>query len=276
MPRGKIRSQINSRHPGLVIGYLTTNWPCRQPKGALTTRQLLPILTSPPFKHLLKCLLLGIALPPGEGEHGGGGSTFILQNWTTTTVNKEPFDGANRKRAQGLIVVIMIMVAVVVFTIIIAALVFVFYRKRLKEKFPQDANAQKESLRLQEIDDIITVTSTPIPSEPNTPNQTDGTVRTFTYPFQRRRLSSSGSVNSTTPMLKYRNGSYRSRFSSGVSSRIDSNIAEGNPLVIFRRHTSKKQRKQTYFRLTLLSDREATTGTDTSAFAGPVVSKFVR
>ena len=171
---------------------------------------------------------MDITLPPGEGENGGGGSAFILQNLTTTAVNKQPLDSANKKRAQGLIVVIMIMVAVVVSTIIIAAVVFVFYRKRLKEKFPQDANAQKENLRLQEMDNIIAVTSTPIPSEPNTPNQTDGTVRTFTYPVQRRRLSSSGSVNSTTPLLKYRNGSYRSRFSSGVSSRIDSNIAEGN------------------------------------------------
>jgi len=124
--------------------------------------------------------------------------------------------------------------AAVVFIAIIAVVVFVYcYRKRMKDKFPVDSKAHKEIVRLQEVDDITQATSTLTPWEPNTPNQTDGIVRTFIYPVPRRRLSSSGSTNSTTPLLKYRNGSYRSRFSSGVSSRIDSNIAEGNDVEPF-------------------------------------------
>lgn len=104
---------------------------------------------------------------------------------------------------------------------------FVFcYRKRLKGQFIDDS----KSTRLHEMD-MIPPSSTLIPSEPETPNQTDGTMRTLSYPLPRGRLSSTGSTNSTTPLLRYRTGSYRSRFSSGVSSRIDSNIAEGKERV---------------------------------------------
>ena len=155
-----------------------------------------------------------------------------MQNGTSIPVSKQPLANNNKKTTQvGLVAVIMILLAAVLFTVVIAVVVFVFcYRKRLKEKFPGDSKAQRQIVRLQEIDDIIAVSSTLVPSEPTTPSQIDGTLRTFTYPLPRRRLSSSGSINSTTPLLKYRNGSYRSRFSSGVSSRIDSNIAEGKEL----------------------------------------------
>ena len=103
---------------------------------------------------------------------------------------------------------------------------FVFcYRKRLKGKFSGDSKSQKE-FRQFELENIPP-SSNLIPSEPETPNQTDGNNGTFTFPVTRGRLSSSGSTNSTTPLLRYGTGSYRSRFSSGVSSRIDSNIAEG-------------------------------------------------
>ena len=154
-----------------------------------------------------------------------------MQNGTSIPVSKQPLVNNEKTTQVGLVAVIMILLAAVLFTVVIVVMVFVFcYRKRLKEKFPDDSKVQKEIVRLQEMDDIIAASSTLIPSEPTTPSQIDGTLRTFTYPVPRRRLSSSGSINSTTPLLKYRNGSYRSRFSSGVSSRIDSNIAEGTEL----------------------------------------------
>ena len=139
---------------------------------------------------------------------------------------ENPLENNKKKTTQVGLLAIILLVSVV-FIAVAVVVMFVFcYRKRLKRKFPQDTKAQNEIVRLQQMD-IIPPTSSLISSEPNTPNQTDGTQRTFIYPVPRRRLSSSGSVNSTTPLLKYRNGSYRSRFSSGVSSRIDSNIAEG-------------------------------------------------
>ena len=122
-------------------------------------------------------------------------------------------------------VIAIILLASVVCSAIIAVVVFVFcYRKRLKEKFTGDSKSQKE-FRQFELENIPPSSNLIPASEPETPNQTDGNNRTFT--FSRGRLSSTGSTNSTTPLLRYRTGSYRSRFSSGVSSRIDSNIAEG-------------------------------------------------
>lgn len=130
-------------------------------------------------------------------------------------------------KSNQVALVAIILLASVVFIAIISVVVFVIcYRKRLKDKVPEDSKTQME-MTPHDMENIPP-SSNLIPSEPETPNQTDGTTRTFTYPpLPRRRLSSTGSTNSTTPLLKYRAGSYRSRFSSGVSSRIDSNIAEG-------------------------------------------------
>lgn len=70
--------------------------------------------------------------------------------------------------------------------------------------------------------------STTLISEPNTPTDWKNPMRSFMYPPNiRTRINSSGSANSSTPLIRCRNGSYRSRFSSGVSSRLDSNITEG-------------------------------------------------
>ena len=161
----------------------------------------------------------------GGGSRSGHGNPSNSQNVTAAPANKEPIEN-NKKGSQVGLIAIILLVAVVLVAVIAVVVFVLCYRKRIKKKFPDNLKDQKETARLQEME-IIAATSTLIPSEPNTPNQTDGTQRTFTYPLPRRRLSSSGSVNSTTPLLKYRNGSYRSRFSSGVSSRIDSNIAEG-------------------------------------------------
>lgn len=132
-------------------------------------------------------------------------------------------------KSNQVVLVAIILLVSIVFIAVISVIVFVYcYRKRLKEKHPDSAKTQME-ITLQDMEDIPP-SSNLISSEPETPNQTDGTIRTFTYPppfTPRRRLSSTGSTNSTTPLIKYRTGSYRSRFSSGVSSRIDSNIAEG-------------------------------------------------
>ncbi|XP_020606914.1 fibroblast growth factor receptor 2-like isoform X4 [Orbicella faveolata] len=143
------------------------------------------------------------------------------QNATASPIENKLVQNEKIKSSQaGLIAIILL--ASIVFSAIIAV-VFVFcFRKRLKEKFAGDSNSQKE-FRQFELENIPP-SSNLIPSEPETPNQTDGNNRTFTFP--RGRLSSTGSTNSTTPLLRYRTGSYRSRFSSGVSSRIDSNIAE--------------------------------------------------
>ena len=161
---------------------------------------------------------------------------LLLVDWRTTTRPDESSQNATAspnenklvqndkiKSSQTGLIAIILLASTVLFAII-AVIVFVFcYRKRLKEKFPGDLKSQKE-FRQFELENIPP-SSNLIPTEPETPNQTDGNNRTFTFP--RGRLSSTGSTNSTTPLLRYRNGSYRSRFSSGVSSRIDSNIAEG-------------------------------------------------
>lgn len=124
----------------------------------------------------------------------------------------------------GLYIIVFLSVFVVIAIILVVVFVFC-YRKRLKEKSPNDSKSPKE-MTLHDVD-TLGASSTLIPSDLVTPNPTDANVRTFNYPTPRRRLSSTGSTNSTTPLLRYRTGSYRSRFSSGVSSRIDSNIAEG-------------------------------------------------
>ena len=124
----------------------------------------------------------------------------------------------------GLIIVILLSVFFLIAIIVIVVFVFC-YRKRLKEKFPKGSNSQKE-ITLQNIE-ARRASLHLLSSEPNTPNQTDGITRTLNYAAPRRRFSSNGSTTSTAPLIRCRNGSYRSRFSSGVSSRIDSNIAEG-------------------------------------------------
>ena len=148
-----------------------------------------------------------------------------MENATASAIENKLVENEKIKSNHvGLIAIILL--ASVVFSAIISVVVFLFcYRKRLKGKFPGDSKSQKE-FRQFELENIPP-SSNLIPSEPETPNQTDGNNRTFTFPVTRGRLSSSGSTNSTTPLLRYRTGSYRSRFSSGVSSRIDSNIAEG-------------------------------------------------
>lgn len=123
-----------------------------------------------------------------------------------------------RPAQTGLIIIILLSVFFLIAVILIVVFVFC-YRKRLKEKFP------KKEVTLQNME-TMRASLNLLPSEPNTPNQTDGTTRTFSYAAPRRRLSSTGSTNSTAPLIRYGTGSYRSRFSSGVSSRIDSNIAE--------------------------------------------------
>lgn len=123
----------------------------------------------------------------------------------------------------GLIIVILLSVFFLIAIIVIVVFVFC-YRKRLKEKFPKGSNSQKE-ITLQNIE-ARRASLHLLSSEPNTPNQTDGITRTLNYAAPRRRFSSNGSTTSTAPLIRCRNGSYRSRFSSGVSSRIDSNIAE--------------------------------------------------
>lgn len=155
--------------------------------------------------------LLGGALNPTHGNN----STTISGVQQPAQIKKKDEPGDN--------VVIIVLSVVVFLAFVIGITVFIVYRRIVKGKLAQDSKPQDNIVTLQQMD-IIPATSTLIASEPNTQNQTDGTQRTFPYPIPRRRLSSS---DSTTPLLKYRHGSCRSRFSSGVSSRIDSNIAEG-------------------------------------------------
>ena len=129
-----------------------------------------------------------------------------------------------KKDEPGYNLVVVVLFSVVCSIFVIGITVFIFYyRRKVKGNLALDSKPPADNVTLHQMD-TIPATATLITTEPNTPNQTDGTQRTFTYPIPRRRLSSS---DSTTPLLKYRNGSCRSRFSSGVSSRIDSNIAEG-------------------------------------------------
>lgn len=144
-----------------------------------------------------------------------------------------PFEDTKKRTTQvGLVAVIVILLAAVLFTVVTSVVVSVFcYSKRLKDQFPDNSETQKEILRQQERDDIMLASPTPIPSEPSTTNQTDRTIRALNSLVPRRRLSSSGSFNSITPLLKYKNESYSPRFASGASSGIYSNIAEGKELL---------------------------------------------
>ena len=128
----------------------------------------------------------------GEKDSASG-NPVSLENATAMAANKKLFEDTKKRTTKaGFPAVIVILLAAVLFTVIISVVVFVScYRKRLKDKFPDNSATQK---------------------------------------VPRRRLSSSGSINSTTSLLKHRNGSYSSRLSSWVSSRIDSNIAEGKEL----------------------------------------------
>ena len=131
------------------------------------------------------------------------------------------------------LVVLAVCVAIAVVAVIVIVIVC-YYRKRLQFKNHGDTKLQQE-IRLQELD-CVPPTSTLIPAEPESPNQTDRTFRTFSYPLPRGRKSSTGSTNSTSPLIKYRHGSYRSRLSSGVSSRLDSNITEEGT-VFMKKHS---------------------------------------
>ena len=127
---------------------------------------------------------------------------------------------------KGSHIAVIVLVAIVV--IVVPILVFVcFFQKKIFGKTGKGGN-QADQIRLPEGN--ISQSLTLMPMDPESPSQTpDGTVRTFSYPSQnpRGRMSSVGSTNSTTPLIRYRNGSYRSRLSSTVSSRLDSNITEG-------------------------------------------------
>ncbi|KAK2559520.1 Fibroblast growth factor receptor 1 [Acropora cervicornis] len=157
-----------------------------------------------------------------------GPTTSVGHNWSESASNFQNGGSTERSAEErtGPVTVIMILVAALLLSATIASIMFLFYRKKLKHNLLQEEKTQADIVRLHEVPDIIEGTSNLLLSEPSTPNQTDQGARTFTYPIARRRLSSSGSINSTTPLLKNRSGSHRSRFSSGVSSRIDSNIAE--------------------------------------------------
>ncbi|XP_068745558.1 fibroblast growth factor receptor 2-like [Montipora capricornis] len=145
-----------------------------------------------------------------------------FRNKTTISSYKQSFAIPSSSETTTII----ILVSVVFLVAVIASVVFVLYRKRLLHNLVEETKLQEDIVKLQELDEMKQGTTDLLSSEPNTPNPTDLPVRTFTYPVPRRRLSSSGSINSTTPLLRNRNGSYRSRFSSGLSSRIDSSIAE--------------------------------------------------
>ncbi|XP_015756865.1 PREDICTED: fibroblast growth factor receptor 2-like isoform X2 [Acropora digitifera] len=161
---------------------------------------------------------------PTTSGHNWWESASNFQNGSST--ERSLVNAAEERTQVGLVTVIMILVAALLLSATIASIMFLFYRKKLKHNLLQEEKTQADIVRLHEVPDIIEGTSNLLLSEPSTPNQTDQGARTFTYPIARRRLSSSGSINSTTPLLKNRSGSHRSRFSSGVSSRIDSNIAE--------------------------------------------------
>ena len=151
-----------------------------------------------------------------------GAVSSTHENNSTTISDVQQQVKEKDEPGDNFLVVVLLSVVCLVFVIGITVFFF-YYRRKVKENLAQDFKPPGDNVTLQQMD-TIPATSTLITTEPNTPNQTDGTQRTFTYPIPRRRLSSS---DSTTPLLKYRNGSCRSRFSSGVSSRIDSNIAEG-------------------------------------------------
>lgn len=103
---------------------------------------------------------------------------------------------------------------------------FYVYLQRRKVSSKGNKGNYPNEIRLPEAEQFQQ--STVLISEPNTPTDGNFPARSFMYPPNpRTRINSSSSANSSTPLIRYRNGSYRSRFSSGVSSRLDSNITEG-------------------------------------------------
>lgn len=103
---------------------------------------------------------------------------------------------------------------------------FYVYLQRRKVSSKGNKGNYPNEIRLPEAEPFQQ--STVLISEPNTPTEGSFPPRPFMYPPNpRTRINSSSSANSSTPLIRYRNGSYRSRFSSGVSSRLDSNITEG-------------------------------------------------
>ena len=124
---------------------------------------------------------------------------------------------------------ILLAVVAIVAAGISTSLAMFCYRKRLRRKAK---NKKQVGLLLTlASDDQPPQTATLIP-EPDSPTGKGPPVRTLSYAVpSRRRISSSGSVASNSPLVRYnRNGSYRSRLSSTVSSRLDSNISEGKTL----------------------------------------------
>lgn len=115
-----------------------------------------------------------------------------------------------------------ILVGLLVLLFILVAVFVILYRRKVVKK-SRKGNKPTE-IHLPDVE-LFQPSSTLI-SEPNTPTHLELSARTFQYPNSRSRFNSSSSANSSTPLIR-RNGSYRSRFSSGVSSRLDSNITEG-------------------------------------------------
>lgn len=163
-----------------------------------------------------------------------------FDNGTAMATKKKPDKDIKQRTTQFGLIVALLFVTVALF----ALAVFVFcYRRRMKK-----GSTSTEMLRQQGMYDIVT-TPTLIPLDSRTPNQSD---KTRTCPTLRR-LSSSGSINSTTTLLHwYRTGSHRSPFSSMASSRIDSNIAEGNSFLlcpIASRESIKRLVSQTHTKI---------------------------
>lgn len=144
-----------------------------------------------------------------------------FDNGTAMATQKKPDEYIKQRITQFGLIIALLLVTVALFAL--AVFVFCYRRRRMKK-----GSTSTEMLRQQGMYDIVT-TPTLIPLDSHTPNQSD---KTCTCPTSRR-LSSSGSTNSTTTLLHwYRIGSHRSPFSSMASSRIDSNITEGNSFLL--------------------------------------------
>ena len=141
------------------------------------------------------------------------------------------------KNERKILVILLVTFAVFV-TACTTGVAMFCYRKRLKTKVK---NRKKVSLQLTPLDEELPATATLIP-EPDTPTGKGPPTRTISYASSsRRRISSSGSMNSSAPFFRYnRNGSYRSRLSSTVSSRLDSNISEGEVLPFYLKFSNYK------------------------------------
>jgi len=126
-----------------------------------------------------------------------------------------------------------ILVGLVVLLLVLVAIFIYLYRRKVGSK-SKKGNKPTE-IHLPEVE-IFQPPSTFV-SEPNTPTHLELSARTFHFPSNSRtRINSSSSANSSAPLIR-RNGSYRSRLSSGVSSRLDSNITEGKSTHICQRFT---------------------------------------